>query len=72
MNEGREREGGRSRDRKDRGKGRMEVGNQVCELFSPNVQPRYAANSWLGWNGQLHTYTGGQGRQCAALWGPRL
>lgn len=30
-NEGREREGGRMRDGKDRGKGRMEVGNQVCE-----------------------------------------
>lgn len=25
-------------------------------FFSPNVQPRYAANSWLGWNGQPHSY----------------
>ena len=53
MNEGR----GRRRDRKDRGKGRWRLGIRFVNhlLFSPNVQPRYAANSWLGWNGQLHS-----------------
>ena len=53
------REGGKKGVREEGGKtegGKLEKGlNQVHE-FSPNIQHRYAASSWLDWNGRPHSY----------------